>query len=72
MTVQHFADILTQKLSHEFRGHDIDVPRFEPRRGLEAWIGKLARVFSEGEVFHATMQLRHEAPDYRAPDWRLR
>ena len=71
VTVQHFADMLADSLSRISIARGIEIPRFEPRRGFEAWIGRLVRAFSEQDLFDAAMRIRHKRPDYRGSDWKL-
>ena len=72
VAVQRFAGMLSESLSRISRDQDVEIPRFEPRRGLEAWISKLIRAFSEQDVYHAAMQVRLKGPDRRGSDWKLR
>lgn len=72
ISVQHFATILSDSLSSISKAQGVDIPRFEPRKGLETWIGQLVRAFSEQDVFHALMRLRHQMHGRVDSDWKLR
>jgi len=72
ITVQVFVDMLIDGLSPVSRKRDVEIPRFDSRRGLEAWIGRLVRVFSEQEVYHAAMRVRQRSDHSRSSDWKLR
>ena len=72
VSVQRFVDLLFNDLSPIAKKKRTQIPRFDPRRGLEAWIGKLNRVFSEQEVYHAAMRIRYNSSDEKRPDWKLR
>ena len=70
--VRRFADMLSESLSPISRKQGVEIPRFESRRGLEAWISKLIGTFSEQDVYHAAIQVRLKESDRRGSDWKLR
>lgn len=70
--VQRFVDLLSESLSHIAQEDGVEIPRFDSRRGLQAWIGKLVQIFSEQNVHHAAMRIRHERSDSKGSDWKLR
>ena len=72
ITVQNFVDMLIDGLSPASRQRGVEIPRFESRRGLEAWIGQLVRAFSEQEVYHAAMRVRQKGDHSKGSDWKLR
>lgn len=72
VTVQHFVEMLVESLSKVSKQRGIAIPRFDARRGLEAWIVRLVRTYSEPEVFHAAMRIRNQQSHLRGPDWKLR
>ncbi len=71
MSVLEFADALASSLRKSLP-KDIDVPSFDSRRGLQAWLKKLVRRFPESEVYHAMMRIRHEQQEGGGSDWRLK
>ena len=72
ISVQNFVDMMTDGLSPAFKDRDIEIPRFDSRRGLEAWIRKLAQVISEQEIYHIAMRIRNKSIHSGSLDWRLR
>lgn len=72
VSVHHFADMLAESLLKTVPVESAGIPRFDSRRGLQSWISKLVRTFSEQEVFHAAMRIRHEKSDSKGSDWKLR
>lgn len=72
MPVSHFADMLADSLSTIARDRSAQIPSFDSRRGLQAWIGKLVHTFSEHDVLHAAMRLVPQRSDYKDSDWKLR
>ena len=70
--VHMFADLLTKTLLHD---HSIDasrLPPFDSRRGLQAWINRLVRAFSEQQIFRAAMELRSMIKHNEGSVWKLR
>lgn len=67
--VQKFADLLTDNLEIL---EPARIPKFDPRRGLQAWIAKLIQAFSENDVYHAAMRIKHKSPNHKTSDWQLR
>ena len=72
VSVQQFVDMLVDCLSRVSRERGVEIPRFDSRRGLEAWIGRLVRTFSEQEVYHGVMQVRQRSVHSEGSDWKLR
>jgi hypothetical protein len=70
--VQRFVDLLADSLSQVVKEDRVEIPRFDSRRGLQAWISKLVTTFSEQTVYHAAMRIRHERSDKKGSDWKLR
>ena len=72
ITVQTFVEKMVESLSEISKDRGAAIPRFDARRGLEAWIVRLLRTYSEHEIFHAVMRIRHKTAHQREPDWKLR
>lgn len=72
VSVQHFVDMMGDCLLKLPKGRDVEIPKFSSRRGLEAWINSLVRVFSEQDIFHAAMRVRNERVHSAHVDWKLR
>lgn len=70
--VHQFVDMLAESLSLVSTVESSQIPVFDPRRGLEAWIRKLGRTFSEQKVFLAAMHIRQEKSHSKGSDWKLR
>lgn len=70
--VHEFADALTESIAKSMARDMSEVPAFDSRRGLQAWLKKLVRRFSESEIYHATMRIRHDKGDNKGSDWTLR
>ena len=71
ITVAEFADLLTESIAKSVAHERLDVPKFESRRGLESWIKKLVKRFSEADVFHAAMRVMHDRNQGTRSDWKL-
>lgn len=72
MTVMRFAELLTQSILESSNKLPSDLPRFDPRRGLQAWIERLVRLFDEQFVLHAAAKLEQKFGKGRESDWKLR
>lgn len=72
LSVARFAELLTSSI-HEIKEDAAgDIPHFDSRRGLQAWIERLVRRFGEQFVLHAAIRVeRIEGPD-KESDWKLR
>lgn len=71
MSVLEFADALTSSL-RKSSAKDADIPSFDSRRGLQAWLKKLVRRYPEAEVYHSVMRIRHDQRKGGDSDWALR
>jgi len=72
ITVHEFADALAESVAKDVGHEKFEVPAFDSRRGLQAWLKKLIFRFSESEVYHAAMRIRHERREGKGSDWKLR
>jgi len=72
LTVQQFADALTESISQNSARELSKVPNFDSRRGLQVWLKRMAERFSESEIYHAAMKIRHERYEGKGSDWKLR
>lgn len=71
--VQRFAELLQKSLSENWQySNNKDIPKFDSRRGLHAWLKKLLSEFSEQEIFHAVNLLRMRDNEWRGHDWKLK
>jgi len=70
--VHEFADALAESIAQSIAKDMSEVPAFDSRRGLQAWLKKLVRRFSEAEVYHAAMRIRHDRSENKGSDWKLR
>ncbi|UWR33525.1 hypothetical protein K3759_00055 [Sulfitobacter sp. W027] len=72
LSVQQFADALAASISRNSPRELSDVPSFDSRRGLRVWLKRMVKRFSEAEIYHATMKIRHERYEGKGSDWKLR
>ena len=70
--VQQFVDVMIDYLSKISKERDIEIPIFDRRRGLEAWTNKLVQTFSEQDVYHIAVRIRHKRTHSKGSDWKLR
>lgn len=70
--VHMFAELLTNTLLEDASIQQSRLPAFDSRRGLQAWINRLVREFSEQKIFKAAMQLRSMAKNSEGSAWKLR
>ena len=72
VSVGQFSDMLVDYLSNVPREKSVEIPNFEPRRGLKLWIAQLIRAFPAQDVLHAAMRIRQDQRGYKGSDWKLR
>ncbi len=72
LPVHQFADALAESIAKSVANDISDIPNFDSRRGLQAWLKKLVQRFSESDVYHAAMRIRHEKREGKGSDWKLR
>ncbi|MCW2305189.1 hypothetical protein M2324_003608 [Rhodovulum sulfidophilum] len=72
LTVQQFVDALTESISQNGAREPSQVPSFDSRRGLQVWLKRMSERFSESEIYHAAMKIRHERYEGKGSDWKLR
>lgn len=73
ITVSRFADLLEESLRNDPEVRARSIPRFDSRRGFQAWIKKLVNSLSEQQVYHAVMDVRSEySGNDSASAWKLR
>lgn len=72
ISVVKFAELLTESILESSNRSQSAVPRFDPRRGLQAWIERLVRVFDEQFVLHAAAKLEQKFGKDSESDWKLR
>lgn len=70
--VHQFADALAESVAKSVANNISEIPNFDSRRGLQAWLKKLVRRFSESDVYHAAMRIRYEKRENKDSDWKLR
>jgi len=70
--VYRFADLLTDSISKVEHIRVSEVPTFDSRRGLQAWINKLSKSFPEQLIYHAALKLDDELDSNRDSEWKLR
>lgn len=72
LPVQPFTEMLSDTLAQIPNAKPQGIPPFDSRRGLQAWLIKLSRIFSEQEIFHALMRIKSKNDKPQGSDWRLR
>lgn len=73
MPVYHFAELLVRSLREDPTIKSSDIPLFESRRGLQTWINRLARDFSEQQVYRAVKNIKIQLAHGEGPSvWKLR
>lgn len=70
--VYKFADLLAESISEVENIKLSEVPAFDSRRGIQAWINKLVKVFPEQLIFHAALKLDDKFRSGRDSEWKLR
>ena len=70
--VQRFADLLAESLKENPSIDVASFPNFESRRGLQAWINRLIRTYSEQLVYKAAIELRSKIGKGEGSAWKLR
>lgn len=70
--VHMFVELLTKTLLEDHSIDQSSLPVFDSRRGLQAWINRLVRAFSEQQIFRAAMQLRLMIKKNEGSAWQLR
>lgn len=72
LSVVRFAESLTSSI-HEIKEDSAgDIPYFDSRRGLQAWIERLVRKFGEQFVLHAAIRVERIGGPDKESDWKLR
>ena len=71
ITVVEFADALPESIAKCVANDRSDVPKFDSRCGLQAWIKNLVKRYSEAVVFHAAMSVKHDRNRGISSDWKL-
>lgn len=72
LPVYRFAELLTQVLLKDPEIETSEMPSFDSRRGLETWISRLIRVFSEQKIYGAVLDIRRMTNGERDSTWKLR
>lgn len=72
LSVHEFADALSASMTKTIGSDGSDIPPFDSRRGLQAWLKRLVRRFSEADVYHSAMRIRHERRNEPGSDWKLK
>ena len=70
--VYRFAELLTNSLKNDPDIRESSVPSFDSRRGLQAWIKRLVRTYSEQQVYRAANDVRDFLSDESGTAWKLR
>lgn len=73
LPVNEFVDRLMLTLRSFSDVQDDDLPRFDARRGLQAWLAKVTRVVPESVVFNSVIKLADQnSRKKKESAWKLR
>lgn len=72
LPVTRFAELMTSSMLEIKEVSAGDIPHFDSRRGLQAWIERLVRNFGEQFVLHAAIRTEKIGGPDKESDWKLR
>jgi hypothetical protein len=72
VSVKDFAELLELALSEVLSKKDMPIPRFDSRRGLQAWIDRLTKNYGEQIIYEAAIKILNMKSISKRSDWRLR
>ncbi|MEO9462828.1 MAG: hypothetical protein ABJ242_08845 [Marinomonas sp.] len=70
--VYRFAEFLSESLKEDPSIARSEFPAFDSRRGLQVWIRRLVRAYSEQQIYRAVMNLRDGLGKAGGTAWKLR
>jgi len=70
--VYKFAGLLEESISKTENIRASEVPAFDSRRGLQAWLNRLTKAFPEQLIYHAALKLEDAHRSDRDSEWKLR